>query len=130
MRSPDWDELGGRSIDELVTAAKVVGVGLSLMGFTTPEQWPFAIVVTVGSPGNERALRWAMELQERIRQAGPMAAGATVRRDDLETLAWMAATVHQAHHLGAAETCSRATCAAARAALGLRSAAAGLDSDG
>ncbi len=52
-QAPDWEKVRHMTIDQIVTATKLLGSGQMFIGWTTPEGWPFAIVVAIGSPGSE-----------------------------------------------------------------------------
>jgi ABC-type sugar transport system substrate-binding protein len=69
----EWEAIRHMTIDQLVTATKLHGSSSGVVGWTTPEGWPFVVVVGVGSPGNERAVEWAREFHQK------MAAAAGVR---------------------------------------------------
>lgn len=69
--APDpWEQLRHLTLDQLVTQTKLSGSALTFNGHTTPENWPFAVVVAVGKPGNERAVEFARQFFLRIRAAG------------------------------------------------------------
>lgn len=113
-----WEQLRHVTLDRIITGIKLGGVSAAAVnGLTTPEAWPFAIVIALGRPGNHAPVAWVHELQAHLQQAAGWRANATRGGAELDTLRWMAHTVHQAHHEGAQETCHRATCAAARDAL-------------
>jgi hypothetical protein len=54
-------------LDSLVTFTKLNGSCLELHGFTTPEGYPFVMVVAVASPGNERAIQLAQDFAAKMR---------------------------------------------------------------
>jgi hypothetical protein len=49
MTEEDWERLRHMTVDQLVTATKLAGSSSSLSGTTTPEGYPFRIIVAVGS---------------------------------------------------------------------------------
>jgi hypothetical protein len=48
-----WEEIRFMTMDGLVTFTKLHGSAFSMRGWTTPEGWPFTVMIAVGSPGNE-----------------------------------------------------------------------------
>lgn len=57
-------------MDQLVTQTKLCGSAMVLNGFTTPENWPFTIVLAVAKPGNERAVEFAQDFFRKMNAAG------------------------------------------------------------
>lgn len=55
--SDAWERLRHLTLDQLVTQTKLTNASAAqLSGFTTPENWPFTLVVAIGGPGNEASL--------------------------------------------------------------------------
>jgi hypothetical protein len=65
-----WERIRHLTVDEIVTKTKLHGSAMSLNGYTTPEGWPFVIVVAVAKPGNERVVAYAREFHEKMSAAG------------------------------------------------------------
>jgi hypothetical protein len=65
----EWEAIRHMTVDQLVTATKLHGSCSGLTGLTTPEGWPFVVVVGVGSPGNEQVVEWAREFYEKMAAA-------------------------------------------------------------
>lgn len=64
-------DLRKTTVDEIVTRIKLSKVAVAVLdGFTTPEGFPFVVVVSVGKPGNERLLELTHQFREDIRAAG------------------------------------------------------------
>lgn len=61
MKRDPWEDIRHATVDQLITKAKLSGSGFALNGHTTPEGWPFTVLLAVGSPGNELALEFARE---------------------------------------------------------------------
>lgn len=57
-----WEALRHRTLDQFVTAVKLSGSVGSVNGFTTPEGWPFVVVVAVAAPGNEAVIPLILKL--------------------------------------------------------------------
>jgi len=68
--SDPWEEIRGASLDQVVTWVKLRGSAFEVNGHTTPEGWPFVVVVAVGKPGNERAVELAREFHSKLAEAG------------------------------------------------------------
>lgn len=64
--TPALEALRFLSLDEVITQVKLNGSAAEVMGVTTPEGWPFIIVVAVAKPGNEKALLFAKEFSEKM----------------------------------------------------------------
>lgn len=65
------------TVEQLITETKLRGSALSLRGTTTPEGWPYHVLVAVESPGNE-ALGQVFRLVESTeRRIAEMASSAT-----------------------------------------------------
>lgn len=66
-----WEKIRHLTLDQFVTQVKLVGSGIMLDGFTTPEKWPFVFVLAIASPGNEAAIDLAKnfhaEMQKRAK---------------------------------------------------------------
>lgn len=71
-----WERLRQLTLDQLVTFVKLNGSALLEEGFTTPEGWPFAVVVAVGKPGDERAVELAKEFAGKLGALAPVKAAA------------------------------------------------------
>jgi hypothetical protein len=69
VNDDDWD-LREVSLDDIVTATKVSGCSAMLRGFTTPEGWPFAVVVAIAKPGSEVAVQLAEEFSAKLTALG------------------------------------------------------------
>lgn len=65
-----WEMIRHLTMDQLVTQTKLSGSALVLNGFTTPEKWPFTIVLAVAKPGNELAVQYAQEFFQRMATTG------------------------------------------------------------
>lgn len=61
-----WERLRHMTLDQLVTHVKLYGSGAEVRGRTTPEGYPFCLVVAVGKPENERAGELVREASEEI----------------------------------------------------------------
>lgn len=57
------------TVDQLITDTKLVGSASEIVGVTTPEGWPFVVVVAVAKPGNERVLDMAKDFHRKITAA-------------------------------------------------------------
>jgi len=57
------------TVNELVTETKLAGSSAVLRGLTTPEGWPFVVVVAVASPGNEWAVVLAEQYDAKMQEA-------------------------------------------------------------
>lgn len=68
------------TLNDIVTATKLQGSLLVLKGWTTPENWPFAVVVTVEKPehGGEMS-KLVLRLQEDALEVAPIAAANVVK---------------------------------------------------
>lgn len=67
---PDsWEQLRHMTLDQFLTFVKLNGSALLQDGHTTPEGWPFVIVVAVASPGNELALKYARDFAKNMTAA-------------------------------------------------------------
>jgi hypothetical protein len=67
--SDAWEALRWLTLDELVTKVKLAGSAACVHGATTPEGYPFVIVVAVAAPGNERAVELAREFNAKMAAA-------------------------------------------------------------
>lgn len=56
MSALDWERIRHMTLDQIVTAVKLSGSAGKLHGFTTPEGYPFRLMVAVGVPGSERVI--------------------------------------------------------------------------
>jgi hypothetical protein len=72
-----WEQVRFLTADQLVTWTKLNGSAFALNGNTTPEGWPFVVVIAVAKPGNERAVELAQEFHRKLTEAG-----APVRRTE------------------------------------------------
>ena len=52
----DWNDLKKVDLNRAVTWTKLNGSVFQLSGRTTPEGWPFVVLVAVAKPGNEPML--------------------------------------------------------------------------
>lgn len=77
MSADAWEALRWLTLDELVSKVKLSGSAIGVDGTTTPEGWPFYVVVAVAAPGNERAVELAKEFRRKM----GLAASAFVRVD-------------------------------------------------
>jgi hypothetical protein len=57
------------SVDQLVTETKLAGSAQEIIGLTTPEGWPFVVIIAVAKPGNERAVEFAKEFHRKMVEA-------------------------------------------------------------
>lgn len=63
-----WEAVRHLTLDQIVTKTKLAKAsGLRLNGFTTPEKWPFVLVVAIGGPGNEAAVELADKFNEEMK---------------------------------------------------------------
>lgn len=58
------------TIHDLVTFTKLNGCAQVIRGTTLPEGYTFAVCVLVGTPGNERVLELATQLEAALMAAG------------------------------------------------------------
>lgn len=63
-----WEQVRHLTLDEIVTRTKLSNASaLQLNGFTTPEKFPFTLVVAIGSsPSNEKAIALATEFKDKM----------------------------------------------------------------
>lgn len=62
-----WEAVRHLTLDQLVTKTKLAKASaLRLNGFTTPEKWPFVVVLAIGGPGNEAAVELANEFNAQM----------------------------------------------------------------
>lgn len=61
-----WDNIGEMTVDELVTGTKFAGSATAFYGNTTPEGWPFAIIIAVASPGNETVMELVADFHRKL----------------------------------------------------------------
>ncbi len=75
MNDP-WEQIRHLTLDQIVTRVKLASSAsslsnLQLNGYTTPEGYPFELVLFIGKPGNEAAMdlmkKLKAELMERAR---------------------------------------------------------------
>jgi hypothetical protein len=66
-----WDKLRWVTFDSMVTTVKRSGSAMQFDGLTTPEKWPFTIVVAVAKPGNERAVQLAKDFNDKMSAIAP-----------------------------------------------------------
>jgi hypothetical protein len=65
--SDPWEAVRHLTLDQLVTRTKLSNASaLRLNGFTTPEKWPFVVVIAIGGPGNEAAIELANEFNAQM----------------------------------------------------------------
>jgi len=76
MTADAWEAIRFMTLDELVTRTKLAGSSAMLWGKTTPEGYPFVVVVAIGAPGNEQVIEFAREYNEKMVRAGAPAAHA------------------------------------------------------
>lgn len=63
-----WETVRHLTLDQIVTQTKLANASAAQFnGFTTPERWPFTIVVALGAPGNEYAVELAKEFSENMK---------------------------------------------------------------
>ena len=65
-----WETIRYMTMDQLVTYAKLNGSAFVLNGFTTPERWPFTIVIAIGAPGNEAVPELAKKFHAELSALG------------------------------------------------------------
>lgn len=70
-----WEQLRHLTLDQLVTYVKLNGSALLQDGQTTPEGWPFVLVVAVARPGNEKAVEYAREFAGKMTEAASWVKG-------------------------------------------------------
>jgi hypothetical protein len=95
-------------VQQLVTETKFRGSGTALWGHTTPEGWPYCLVVAVGSPGNQAALDVLLAAHRALEAMAPTerydnpgvtpAPGSELSHQMVGSLRWIRQSVHQAHH--------------------------------
>ncbi len=63
-----WEQVRHLTLDEIVTRTKLSKASaFQLNGFTTPEKFPFTLVVAIGStPGNKKAIELATEFKDKM----------------------------------------------------------------
>jgi hypothetical protein len=61
-----WEKMRHLTLDQLVTTVKLQGSAVRITGMTTPEKWPFVLVVGVGKPGNELVLKYIQEFDDKM----------------------------------------------------------------
>lgn len=66
MKEPHWDKIGDMTVDDLVYETKFTGSAVSFYGFTTPEKWPFAVIIAVASPGNESVMEMVADFHRKM----------------------------------------------------------------
>lgn len=63
-----WEQVRHLTLDQLVTQTKLAGgSAFQLNGFTTPEKWPFTVVVAIAGPGNDYAVELANEFSTNMK---------------------------------------------------------------
>lgn len=70
MSADVWEEIRHVTIDQLVTATKLRGTVQVAHGFTTPEGYPFVVLVAIAKPGSERVVEFAKEFMAKMDAAG------------------------------------------------------------
>jgi hypothetical protein len=68
----EWEALRFVTLDGAVTQTKLTGSCFEFHGKTTPEGWPFAVLVVVAKPGNEKAMEYLQEFRDKMAAAGPV----------------------------------------------------------
>jgi predicted RNA-binding Zn-ribbon protein involved in translation (DUF1610 family) len=63
-----WEQMKRLTLDQLLTYVKKQGSAVRILG-RTEEGWPFAIVVGVGKPGNDRVMACVQEFDARMTAA-------------------------------------------------------------
>lgn len=58
--------LRGLTVDQLITDVKLAGAAGEIFGLTTPEGWPFVIIVAIAKPGNERAVELTKDFADKM----------------------------------------------------------------
>lgn len=71
MNSDPWEAIRHLTIDQLVTQVKLAGSSFLLCGNTTPENWPFRMILVIGKPGNEGALLLIEKIREEFARRAP-----------------------------------------------------------
>jgi hypothetical protein len=66
-----WETLRFVTLDRAVTQTKLAGSCFEFHGTTTPEGWPFVVLVVVAKPGNERAMEYLQEFRDKMAAAAP-----------------------------------------------------------
>lgn len=64
-------DLKTMTADQLITGVKLSGSTAIIKGHTTPEKWPFVIIIAIGKPGNEGAMECAQEFTQKIATKAP-----------------------------------------------------------
>jgi hypothetical protein len=63
-----WEQIRHLTLDQLVTQTKLRNASSALLnGFTTPEKWPFILVIAIGGPGNELAVDAAKTFHDTLK---------------------------------------------------------------
>lgn len=75
----DVEDVLQTTINDLVTATKLGGSLLVLKGWTEPENWPFAVVVTVDKGGDRQLVALVRKFQEDALEVAPLAAAEVVK---------------------------------------------------
>lgn len=65
----EWERVRHMTLDQIVTATKFLGSGTMHLGFTTPEGWPFVVVVAIASPGSEAVVPLTRQYHQVMREA-------------------------------------------------------------
>lgn len=66
-----WEQIRWVTLDSLVTQVKLQGSAAQVNGHTTPEGYPFTVVVAVAKPGNEKAVELANEFHQKMSKLAP-----------------------------------------------------------
>jgi hypothetical protein len=63
-----WEAVRHLTLDQIVTKTKLSNASaLRLNGFTTPEKYPFVLVLAIAGPGNEAAVELADKFNEEMK---------------------------------------------------------------
>lgn len=109
MSSKDpWEKIRFATLDQLITHTKLNGSASSYWGHTTPEGWPYIVLLAVGSPQNMPALHLVANAQRDLAALVPPtqtdnpgatpAPGSQLTHQMVGSLKWIRQTVHQVHH--------------------------------
>lgn len=77
-----WENVRFATMDQLITTTKMEGSCAGIHGYTTPECWPYFVVVAVGSPGNEKVIELAKEFFQKVQAAEGSSANALQREPE------------------------------------------------
>lgn len=72
MSDGGWEAIRHMTLDQLVTETKLSGGGAAAVnGHTTPEGWPFSIILVLGRPSNQGAINLIAEFQRELSRRAP-----------------------------------------------------------